>query len=223
MKRSKRMTAAARRAAILRAVKELFAEKGFHATTTRDMARAAGVSEALLYKHFPSKKSMYVAIREEFKQGSTYTEYSRIVQLEPSTSTLVLLVHFLISHFVRNVDPVDRLMVRSLVEDGEFVRLLVRRLGKTWVVKFEACLKAAARAGELRELPVRPDLRSWFVQHIGVSLMLYLLPRNAAIDYNASKDALIENAVWFALSGTGVKETAIKRYYNPKALRLFVK
>ena len=38
-----------RRAAIIKAVRRLFAEKGFHGTTTRELAEAAGVSEALLF------------------------------------------------------------------------------------------------------------------------------------------------------------------------------
>ena len=44
-----------RRAAIVKAVLPLFARQGFSNTTTRQLAEAAGVSEALLYKHFPSK------------------------------------------------------------------------------------------------------------------------------------------------------------------------
>jgi hypothetical protein len=31
----------------------------------------------------------------------------------------------------------------------------------------------------------------------------------------------VEQAVWFILRGMGVKDDAIKRYYNPKALALF--
>jgi hypothetical protein len=51
-------------------------------------------------------------------------------------------------------------------------------------------------------------------------LMLHLHPKVPAIDYNVSKDALVEQATWFALRGVGLGEKAIKRYYNPKALSL---
>ena len=43
---------------ILRAALELFTEKGIHATTTKDIARRAGVSEGALYRHYQSKQEL---------------------------------------------------------------------------------------------------------------------------------------------------------------------
>jgi AcrR family transcriptional regulator len=54
-----------RRAAILDASVQRFAEKGFRGTTTRELAAALGVSEPVLYQHFPTKKDLYAAIIEE--------------------------------------------------------------------------------------------------------------------------------------------------------------
>jgi hypothetical protein len=36
-----------------------------------------------------------------------------------------------------------------------------------------------------------------------------------------SHEKLVEQAAWFALRGMGLKEEAIKRFYNPKSLALF--
>jgi AcrR family transcriptional regulator len=52
--------AAAKR--LMAAAVEAFAERGFHATTTRDIATAAGMSPAALYVHFPSKAAVLFAI-----------------------------------------------------------------------------------------------------------------------------------------------------------------
>lgn len=41
---------------------EAFSERGYHATTTRDIAAAAGMSPAALYVHFPSKSALLFAI-----------------------------------------------------------------------------------------------------------------------------------------------------------------
>jgi len=60
-----RLTGAERRGQILRTSMRLFAERGFSATRTRDLARAAGVSEALVFKLFPDKESLYRAILEQ--------------------------------------------------------------------------------------------------------------------------------------------------------------
>lgn len=59
-----RMRAAERREQILAASQALFASRGFSATKTRDVARAAGVSEAMVFKHFPDKQGLYRALIE---------------------------------------------------------------------------------------------------------------------------------------------------------------
>jgi AcrR family transcriptional regulator len=62
MRNIPRLTAEARKEAIVEAVQDIFAEKGFDGTTIKELAQAAKVSEALLYKHFPSKESLYAAM-----------------------------------------------------------------------------------------------------------------------------------------------------------------
>ena len=51
-----------RRAAILAAAIDLFAQKGFRGTTTRELAALVGVSEPVLYQHFATKSDLYTAI-----------------------------------------------------------------------------------------------------------------------------------------------------------------
>ena len=50
------------RAALLEAALELFARQGFHETTRRDIAAAAGKSPGLAYRYFPSKESMILEL-----------------------------------------------------------------------------------------------------------------------------------------------------------------
>src|SRR5258706_4205623 len=88
------MSARDRKGAIVEAALPLFALKGFAETTTKDLAKAAGVSEPLLYKHFPSKEALYVEIQDYSCKG-TETVVQKLADLEPSTSTLVHLVYFL--------------------------------------------------------------------------------------------------------------------------------
>src|SRR5918996_5525013 len=147
MRNNGRLSAEERRHSIVDAVKGVFAEKGFDGTTTRELAKAAGVSEALLYKHFPSKESLYAAMLDACAKGPAFAQFKRILALEPSTSTLVLMVYFTISHYVlqRPGDPhkaaLNCLLLRSLREEGALVRLTHKRFASAWVAKFEACLK----------------------------------------------------------------------------------
>jgi AcrR family transcriptional regulator len=57
-----RLPAEERRAALVRAAMDLFARRGFRGTTTREIAQAAGVSEAIIFRHFANKDELYAAI-----------------------------------------------------------------------------------------------------------------------------------------------------------------
>jgi len=58
-----------RRKAIVEAAVPLFARNGFSGTTTRELAAAAGVSEALLFRHFPSKQSVFLELLKQWLEG----------------------------------------------------------------------------------------------------------------------------------------------------------
>jgi AcrR family transcriptional regulator len=63
--RRPRESAAQRRAQILAAARRLFAERGFHATTTRDLAEAADINDGLLYRYFANKQEILTALADE--------------------------------------------------------------------------------------------------------------------------------------------------------------
>ncbi|SEP52818.1 TetR family transcriptional regulator [Amycolatopsis saalfeldensis] len=56
---ARKRDAAATKAALLDAAEELFAERGFDRTTVRDIAAQAGVNQALLFRYFGSKESLF--------------------------------------------------------------------------------------------------------------------------------------------------------------------
>jgi AcrR family transcriptional regulator len=57
-----RMAGEQRRSQIVRVAMQLFSRRGFRGTTTREIARAAGVSEAMVFRHFATKEELYSAI-----------------------------------------------------------------------------------------------------------------------------------------------------------------
>jgi AcrR family transcriptional regulator len=58
---STRQTAGERRQSVLDAATKEFAAKGYHGTSTEDIARAAGISQPYLFRLFGSKKALYLA------------------------------------------------------------------------------------------------------------------------------------------------------------------
>jgi AcrR family transcriptional regulator len=57
-----RMSAEDRKLQILRVAVSLFSQRGFGGTTTREIAQAAGVSEAMVFRHFATKQELYSEI-----------------------------------------------------------------------------------------------------------------------------------------------------------------
>jgi AcrR family transcriptional regulator len=71
-------SASDRRAEILRLAADLFAERGFKATTVRDIAEAAGVLSGSLYHHFDSKESIIEELLREYVD-ELLADYRRII------------------------------------------------------------------------------------------------------------------------------------------------
>ena len=62
------MPSAERRALIVEAAGRLFGERGYDATRLDDVAAAAGVTKPILYRHFASKKALYLTLLERHRE-----------------------------------------------------------------------------------------------------------------------------------------------------------
>jgi len=223
VKTASKMSSEDRRTAIIKTARTIFVEKGFYRTTTRELAEAAGVSEALLFKHFPSKEVLYSAIQMScFKEeGSKIIE--RLQSLEPSTSALVFLVHDLVSHILGG-QPEEgersflRLVLRSLMDEGEFARLGIQGAPSHWVQKVTECIEAAKAAGDMVDGPVPTSLGGWCTHQLISGFMMHFLPTDPVIDYGISREELVNQVISFCLRGMGLKEEAIRRCYESKGI-----
>ena len=57
-----RLPAEDRRRQLIETALNFFSRKGFNGTTTKEIAAAAGVTEAIIFRHFPSKQALYTAV-----------------------------------------------------------------------------------------------------------------------------------------------------------------
>src|SRR5215213_5705461 len=69
-----RMAAEDRRLQIALTAMRLFSERGFRGTTTKEVAQAAGVSEAIIFRHFATKEDLYTAIIDHKGCGGARTD-----------------------------------------------------------------------------------------------------------------------------------------------------
>jgi AcrR family transcriptional regulator len=207
------MTSDLRRQLILGAAKRCFARHGYNGTTTKSVAAAAAISEALLFKHFPSKAALYAEIlSEECEADPALTE---LLEREPSTATLVELIRGMVQHFLQIAEGSDqeeaqrlRLTATSHLDDGEFARLLYAKIENLIGAVFVASLERAVAAGDARPCATDPINLFWFAHHSVMTVALTRLPATPCLAYGKADD-LERQLCEFLLRGIGLNDAAI--------------
>jgi AcrR family transcriptional regulator len=203
-----------RRKAIVDAAVPLFARKGFAGTTTRELAAAVGVSEALLFRHFPSKQSLYREILTLGCEGDPALH--KLATLPACTETAIGIVRFMVRRFVLGgeaergeMDLKMRLMLHSILEDGDYARELFSAITPHVVPLFAASMKAAEAAGDLHLVAGNHANRFWFAHHVAAMMAFAFLPREGIVPYEGAVDQLVDDASDFILRGIGMREAVI--------------
>jgi TetR/AcrR family transcriptional regulator, transcriptional repressor of aconitase len=213
-----RMTSDLRRQLILSAAKRCFARHGFAGTTTKSVAAAASISEGLLFKHFPTKSALYAEILAE--ECAADPALHRLLELEPSTKTLVVLIREMVRHFQEVAETPDqqeaqrfRLMLTSHLDDGEFARLIYQKIGGLIGPVFTASLQRAVEAKDATAIGREPLNLFWFAHHTLLMATLTRLPSAPCLSYGDAAD-LERQLCEFILRGIGLNETAIASYLD---------
>jgi AcrR family transcriptional regulator len=218
---SLRMTSDLRRQLILGAARRCFARNGFAGTTTRSVAAAASISEALLFKHFPSKAALYAEILAEECEADP--DLAHLLGQEPSTAALVELIRNIVRYFVETVRGPDeqeaqrlRLMITSHMEDGEFARLLYAKVGKLIGPMFVASLDSAVAAGDATRISGDPLNLFWLTHHTALMSALTQLPSAPCLLYGDAP-AFERQFFEFLLRGIGLNQAAIARHLDAES------
>jgi AcrR family transcriptional regulator len=177
------------------------------------VAAAAAISEALLFKHFPSKAALYAEILAEECEADP--ALAHLLELEPSTAALVELMRAMVSHFLAIADAPDleeagrlRLMVTSHLDDGEFARLLYAKVGNLIGPAFVASLEAAIASGDASRIGREPANLFWFAHHTVLTAAMTRLPGVPCLAYG-DKNGLEPQLCEFLLRGIGLNDAAI--------------
>jgi AcrR family transcriptional regulator len=113
-----RLPAEERRAALLETACNVFSQGSYRGTTTAEIAREAGVTEPILYRHFDSKRDLYLACLEETWAG-VRTMWEETIAAEPDPSLWVASMgrSFVESEVKRPL--ISNLWVQALAEASE--------------------------------------------------------------------------------------------------------
>lgn len=220
-----RMSAEDRRDLIIVSAIPLFARVGFKGVTTKMLAQEAGVSEALLYQHFPSKEALYAQVQDYVcRPNMGLAEV--IAKLEPGTSKfihlIVLMVKFIFDkprlagggHVTEIQTLFPRIMINSVLEDGVFARMHMDRYLSQILNPMKEAFEVARAKGELLDERMPDDVRFWLCQHTIVALNLFALSGQSLIDYKCDHESLMHAACRYMLRGIGVTDAAMRQYFD---------
>lgn len=145
-----RLTRDERRRRLLEAAVRQFARRGFNGAKTRDIARDAGVTEALLFQHFPDKGTLYRTLLDDRLGRSgkeIYPPYSRF--RGDDEGFLAFVASGLLSRM--GSDPLfTRLLLYSALEDHDLARGFVERRVRRSVEYLSRWLRKRQKEGAFR-------------------------------------------------------------------------
>jgi AcrR family transcriptional regulator len=144
-----RTSARLRQASIISAAATLFAAKGFNGTTTKEIARTAGISEALVFKHFPTKRALYAAILAEKVQVSQLMDsVEAAAEKRDDAQVFTLIASFRIH---RGTDPTFlRLLLFSALEGHELSDMFFRNRHRVFYEYLAGYIRGRCEEGAFR-------------------------------------------------------------------------
>jgi AcrR family transcriptional regulator len=151
-----KLPAIERRAAILASAIDLFAQKGFRGTTTREIAAAAGVSEPVIYQHFATKSELYTAIVDHMiaDLASKASEFDKLREAANTRQFFNWLGMQILDWFSEGGRR-SRLLFYSALEGHELARIWHEKATRLVGSYLEQVIQAHADKGHFRNIPTR--------------------------------------------------------------------
>ena len=167
--RSARLTAPERRAAVVDTACRVFAKRSYHGSTTAEIARETGVTEPVLYRHFASKRELYLACLDAvWVQVRDLWEEALQAEHDPANWLKAIGKAYLEARAAARIVLVD-LWIQALTEaadDPEIRRALRQQVREVHTFVAELIRRAQAADGIVAERD--PDAEAWIFISLGL-------------------------------------------------------
>lgn len=166
-----RMAADERREQICRIAMHMFSERGFSGTTTREIASAAGVSEATVFKHFANKDELYTAILDHKACSSGFPNPFELladkIAAKDDFGVFYTMALNALEHHDEDCDFL-RLMLHSALEGHDLARMFFESFITDVYEFLGAYIRQRQADGAFREIEPKVVVRAFvgmFVHH----------------------------------------------------------
>ncbi len=179
-----------RRSQILKAALVVFAERGFHRTTIRDIAKAAGVADGTIYNYFENKQALLFAILSSINESDR-----RDIDFAPMLTADVR--QFFRAYFAHRLAIFDgdnqrilRVLLSEVLTNTELRERYVQQVIEPTFTLAERYFAQLADAGRLKPIDVPLLVRSLAATTLGLLLLRLLGDRSLNERWNDIPDVL---------------------------------
>ncbi|MFB9991392.1 TetR/AcrR family transcriptional regulator [Deinococcus oregonensis] len=181
-----------RRTTILQAAVRVFARKGFHRTTTKDIAREAGLAEGTLYNHFQNKDALLLALLDGLNEtGRREADFAAADQEELET--------FLPRYFQQRLDALEQgagdalsVILAELLTNAELRDTYAHSLVAPTLEIAERAFSRWAGQGRLRPEQLELTVRAVAALFLGMVVMRLLGDETLRQRWHELPDALTQ-------------------------------
>ena len=192
------MPAEERKMQILRVAMRLFSERGFSGTTTKEIANAAGVSEAIIFKHFSNKDELYSAILDHKACSRTFQDPFKLlaekIEAKDDFGVFYALALNALDHHVEDSDFL-RLMLHSALEDHDLARTFFKNFITDIYNYLGLYISTRQADGAFRDTEPRVIVRAFIGMFVHHSLNNILWDKEQKLLKISNEDAAREFAV----------------------------
>jgi AcrR family transcriptional regulator len=186
-----------RRRQILMGAAQVFAEKGFHKATTKEIAKAAGISEGTIYNYFDTKRELLLAMIELIGLQSLK---GIVIEAPPDDPKMLLTMlmrdrYQLLQQYGQLMAPI----IAEIFTDADLREAVYRQILMPFITHLEQYIQARIDSGELRRIDPMIAPRAF----IGAAIINFVT-KVSGVDPrydDLSADAIIEQIVSLFLDG----------------------
>ena len=195
-----------RRLQILRVAVGLFSERGFRGTTTKEIAMAAGVSEAMVFRHFATKRELYAAILDHKACSGGRFEPAQMaadgIERKDDRAVFESLALGALDHHEKDPE-FQRLLLHSALEKHELAQMFFDEFVRRVYEFLGAYIRERQREGALLEMDPPIVVRSFIGMVMHHSLNNNLWDANRAL-LNISNETAAKHFTSILLNGISV-------------------
>ncbi len=187
-----------RREQLCQVAMRLFSEKGFSGTTTKEIANAAGVSEAMVFKHFSNKDELYAAILDhkacDHGFDNPFAEIADKIEQKDDFGVFYGMALNALDHHKQDSDFL-RLMLHSALEGHKLAEVFFDGFITHVYEYLGSYIRQRQKEGAFREVEPRIVVRSFIGMFVHHSLNNILWDKEQKLLKISNEDAAREFAM----------------------------